>query len=314
MERINVISPDVTGPGRIGRVALADIVRRSARKFPEKTAIVDDTLRVTYAEFDADVDRLANALLAKGLRKGDRVATLCANSYRLAVAIFGIARAGLVWLPINFQLRPDDVDYILGHAEPRFAIVDDKIYAGALGAVLDARVSTLAIVSYDASVSSDRESFDDLLRAGDATEPDVDIDDRDVCQIMYTSGTTGRPKGVMHTHLSVFVAFLSNVIDFEIRSSDVSNVTLPLFHCGEHCLFGSLFVAGATAVMMRDVDAGALIETISRERLTLTLTLPPFYAAMLDHPALATSDISSLRLCVYGMMQMPEPVLRRLLV
>jgi long-chain acyl-CoA synthetase len=315
MERINAISPDVPGPGRIGRIALADIVRRSARKYPAKTAVVDGPTRSTYAELDADVDRLANALLGRGLRKGDRVATLCANSYQCIVALFGIQRAGLVWLPINHNLRPDDVAFILGHAEPRFAIVDDTLYAGPLRPVLDARfgASELALVPYDPSIAADRIAFEDLLREGSATEPEADIDERDVAQIMYTSGTTGRPKGVMHTHLSVYLALLSNVIDSEVRSSDVANVMLPLFHCAQHCSLGGVFVAGATAVVMRSVDPGRLIETIARERVTLALTLPPIYAAMLDHPARAENDLSSLRLCVYGMMQMPEHVLRRLI-
>ena len=313
MERTNRISPDVSGPGAIGRIAIADTVRRSARKFGEKTAIVDGDRRVSYAAFDADVDRLANALLARGLHAGDRVATFCSNSYACAVAIYAIQRAGLVWLPVNHNLRPDDVDYILGHAEPRFAIVDDAVLDGPLRATLEKHLPDLAIVRFAGGTTTPYVSFDDLLNQGSPADCGVRIDDRDVCQIMYTSGTTGRPKGVMHTHLSTFVAMLGNVIDFEMRSSDISNAVLPLYHCGMHTFFGAIVVSGAQAVMMRTVDPGALIETIARERVTVALTLPPFYAGMLDHPALAQNDISSLRLCVYGLMQMPEPALRRLI-
>ena len=124
----NPISPDVPGPGAIGRIALPDMVRRTARKHPQKIAVVDGPLRVSYAELEADISRLANALLARGLRSGDRVATLCANSYQLIVAMFGIQRAGLVWLPINHNLRADDVDFILGHAEPVFAFIIRSIH------------------------------------------------------------------------------------------------------------------------------------------------------------------------------------------
>jgi len=314
MEWTNTISPDVPGPGQIGRLVLPDIIRRSARKYPGKTAIVDGSRRASYASFDADVDRLANALLGRGLRRGDRVATLCANSYAYCVAMFGIQRAGLVWLPINQNLRPDDIDYIVGHAEPRFAIVDDPLYADPIGRVLDARLSAdqLAVVAYDSSLATECTIFDTLLAEGAANDPEVELADRDVCQIMYTSGTTGRPKGVMHSHLSVYAALFGNVIDFSIRASDVTNAMLPLFHCAQHCLIASVFLAGGTAVIMRTVDPGAFIEAIAREKMTFVLSLPPIYTAMLDHPALAANDISSLRLCVYGMMQVPEHALRRL--
>ncbi len=314
MEWINAISPDVPGPGSIGRIALPDMVRRSARKFGKKTAIVDGPLRSTYAEFDADIDRLANALVARGLRPGDRVATLCANSYQYAVAMFGIQRAALVWLPINQNLRPDDIDYIFGHAEPRFVIVDDTLYAGALRPAIDARFArdAIALVPYDPAVVSDHVRFDALLREGTATDPGVEIDGRDVCQIMYTSGTTGRPKGVMHSHVSVYLALLGNALDYGVGPDDVSNVMLPLFHCAQHCMTAGVFLTGGMAVMMRTVDPGVLIETIAREKITVVLSLPPIYAALLDHPKRAENDLSSLRLCVYGMMQMPEATLRRL--
>ncbi len=313
MDTVNLVSPDVPMPSRIGRIALADLVRRSARKTPEKTAVIDGSTRRTYAQLDADVDRLANALLARGGRKGERVATLCANSYPCIVAMFGIQRAGMVWLPVNHTLRADDIDFILGHAEPRFAFVDETFDAGAVRASLDARTEVLALVRYDVSGDARRPSFDTFLSESHPSEPLAEIDDRDVCQIMYTSGTTGRPKGVMHTHLSVYLALLGNVIDSEIRASDVSVVMLPLYHCAQHCSLGSLLVAGGTAVILRTMEPGAVIATIERERATLVLSLPPIYAAMLDHPALARSDLSSLRLCTYGMMQMPEPVLRRLI-
>jgi long-chain acyl-CoA synthetase len=315
MEWINAISPEVSGPGRIGRIALPDMVRRSTRKYPQKVAIVDGARRMTYAAFDADIDRLATALVGHGLRKGDRVATLGGNSYEYLVAMFGIQRAGLVWLPINHNLRPDDIAFVLDHAEPRFAIVDDALYAGPIGPVVDARLPAHAIATVSADhtrTGASRLHFDALLATGEARDPNVAIEDRDVCQIMYTSGTTGRPKGVMHSHLSVYVALLGNLVDYEMRAADISNAMLPLFHCAQHCMVAGAFLAGQTVVVMRSVDPGHLIETIAREKITVVLSLPPIYGAMLDHPARASHDLSSVRLCIYGMMQMPEHTLRRL--
>jgi len=313
IDRENAISPEVSGPGQIGRIALGDIVRRSARTRPNKTAIVDGARRATYAELDADVSRCANALLARGFTSGTRVATLATNSYALVVAMFGIQRAGLVWLPINHNLRADDVDYIFGHAEPAFAIVDEALYAGPLGAVIDARIGAAAIVASGSLPGARYPTFDAFISGASPIDPDVPIDDRDVAQIMYTSGTTGRPKGVMHTHLSVYLALLANAIEFEVRATDVGNAMLPLFHCAQHTLSAGMLLVGGTVVIMRTVDPGDFIRAIAAEKMTMVLSLPPIYGGMLDHPALAENDISSLRLCVYGMMQVPEPMLRRLI-
>ncbi len=301
------------GPGAIGRIALGDVIRRSARKYAGKVAVVDGPRRVNYAELDADVSRLANELLGRGLGRGDRVATLCANSYEYAVAMFGIQRAGLVWLPLNQNLSPNDVRWIVGHAEPRLVIIDDAIYAGPLGAVVDEGVGAAIVVRRNESLVSPYPSFEEALARNDGREPGVDIGDHDLAQIMYTSGTTGTPKGVMHSHLSVFSALLANVIDFEMRSSDIGNVMLPMFHCAQHTLVISLLAAGGTLVMMRSVDPAEFIRTVDREKVTVALSLPPIYGALLDHPERANHDLSSLRLCVYGMMQMPEASLRRLI-
>jgi long-chain acyl-CoA synthetase len=279
IDRENAISPEVSGPGQIGRIALGDIVRRSARTRPNKTAIVDGTLRATYAELDADVNRCANALLARGFAPGTRVATLQANSYALVVAMFAIQRAGLVWLPINHNLRPDDVDYIFGHAEPAFAFVDEALYAGPLGAVIDARIGAAAIAASGSLPGARYPTFDAFIADASPIDPDVPIGERDVAQIMYTSGTTGRPKGVMHTHLSVYLALLANAIEFEVRPTDVGNAMLPLFHCAQHTLSAGMLLVGGTVVIMRTVDPGDFIRTIAAEKMTMVLAYRRFTAA-----------------------------------
>ena len=119
----------VPGPGRIGRVAIGDLLKRAAARFPDRTALTDGTRRVTFTELERDANRFANYLVARGLKPGEKISTICNNSVELVKALFGIHRAGLVWVPVNTMLGPADMDYILDHAEVKFAIIDDNLHA-----------------------------------------------------------------------------------------------------------------------------------------------------------------------------------------
>ena len=121
----------VPGPGRIGRVAVGDLLKRAARRFPDRIALTDGARRVTFTELERDANRFANYLVQRGLKPGEKISTICNNSVEFVKALFGIHRAGLVWVPINTMLGPSDMDYILGHAEVRFALIDDNLHAQA---------------------------------------------------------------------------------------------------------------------------------------------------------------------------------------
>src|SRR3982075_3549402 len=119
----------VTGPGRIGRGAIGDLLKRAAARFPDRTAVTDGERRVTLTEIERDANRFANYLVARGLKPGEKISTICNNSVEFVKALFGIHRAGLVWVPVNTMLGPADMDYILDHAEVRFAVIDDMLHA-----------------------------------------------------------------------------------------------------------------------------------------------------------------------------------------
>ena len=119
----------VPGPGRIGRVAIGDLLKRAATRFPDRVALTDGPRRVTFTELERDANRFANYLVARGFKPGDKISTINNNSVEFVKALFGIHRAGLVWVPINTMLGPSDMDYILDHAEVRFALIDDNLHA-----------------------------------------------------------------------------------------------------------------------------------------------------------------------------------------
>ncbi|RCX09693.1 AMP-binding protein [Extensimonas vulgaris] len=306
------VTQGVPPPGAIARVAIGDFLRRSAARDPHKTVFVLGKQRMSYGEFNDQVTRCANALLAQGLTRGDRVATLCNNSLEFLIAMFGIHRAGLIWVPINTGLGLEDVRYILEHSEARFVLVDAALFARPeLRDLLQAQPGRGWVLEGEGSGSFS--AFAPAIAAQSAIETEVELHDRDVAQIMYTSGTTGRPKGVMQSHLSVVMAAMNNAIEFGLWRDAVNIAVLPLFHCAQHTLMCGVLAAGGTVIVMRAFDPGAVLDAIENERVTFLIGLPLMHQAILDHPSRPGRDLSSLRMCVYAMAPMPETLLRRLI-
>ena len=304
----------VPGPGAIGRVAIGDILRRTARRHPNRVCVSDGPRRATYAEIERDANRFANALLARGLKPGDKVSTFTNNSVDMVKALFGMHRAGLVWVPINTMLPPQEVDYILDHAGVRFVLIDDYIYAQGpqremlqkrgldlMGVNLAGQCGPLGLAEFNAALDGQPE-----------TEPDVEIGDRDLAMIIYTSGTTSRPKGAMHGHLAVVMAAMSNAVERGTTRDDGITGQLPLFHCAGHILLLTQMVVGARMALMRGFDPVVAMETIQREKLTTLVGIPLMYQAILDHPRRGDHDLSSLQFCIYAMAPMGRPMLERI--
>jgi long-chain acyl-CoA synthetase len=303
----------VAGPGQIGRVAIGDLLKRAARRFPERIAVTDGDRRVTYTELERDANRFANYLVSRGLKPGEKISTICNNSIEFVKALFGIHRAGLVWVPINTMLGPSDMDYILGHAEVRFALIDDNLHAQPdRRAALQARgIDLIAIDLTGTAESAGLENFNEMLEGRSEIEPEIEINDRDLAMIIYTSGTTSRPKGAMHCHLAVVMAVMSNCIEMQLSRDDGITGQFPIFHCAGHVLLLSYLSVGGRMSLMRGFDPVVCMEAIVRDKLTVFPGLPLMYQAILDHPRRRDYDLSGLRCCIYTMAPMSRPLLER---
>ncbi|BEP70286.1 MULTISPECIES: class I adenylate-forming enzyme family protein [unclassified Variovorax] len=302
---------------RIARIALGDVIHRSTRRFGARTALIEGEHRMSYSELDAASNRFAHHLLGLGLASGERVAMLCNNSIEMVVALLGIQKAGLVWVPINTALAVDAIGYILEHAEVRHLVIDTVLHAKPeLRQLLDtAGVSPLLCVLDGDTPPPGVPTVAQAIAQGPATLPDVAIDTNQLALIMYTSGTTGRQKGVMHSHASVHSVLQSNMLEWGGGPAhhDVWSNVLPLFHCGQHTVLMSALAVGGTNVILRGFDPGAMLAAIERHRITVTVGLPMMYGALLAHPQRESRDLSSLRLCVYAMAPMSRTLLLRLL-
>src|SRR6202171_1903624 len=246
----------VPGPGRIGRVAIGDLLKRAAARFPDRVALTDGARRVTFTEIERDANRFANYLVARGLKPGEKISTICNNSVEFVKALFGIHRAGLVWVPINTMLGPADMGYILDHAEVRFALIDDNLHAQAdrRAALTRRGIDLIAVDLTGAPAAQGLENFNDLIEGQSEVEPDIDSDDRDLAMIIYTSGTTSRPKGAMHCHLAVVMAVMRNAIEMHLDRNDGVTGQFPLFHCAGHVLLLRYLSVGGRMALMRGFD------------------------------------------------------------
>ena len=295
----------------INRVAIGDSLRRAAARQPHKVALIEGQRRISYSELDQQCNRFANYLLQSGLKKGDAVATLCLNSSDLLIAAYGIAKAGMVWVPINVMLAGAQLQYILTHVEAKLVIADDELLMRARNdvAAVCPRMLVLPIAGLPVPAG---ESFIEALQGQTADEPVVEIHERDIAQIMYTSGTTAHPKGVAVSHLGVYVATLANIIEMDVRCEDVGAAVMPIFHCAQHSLVASFLHRGATVVVLRRFEPEAYMRGVAEHRLSWIFLLPAMYRVILDHPARKTIDLSSLRYCLYAMQPMDRETLLRL--
>ncbi|WP_395657337.1 acyl-CoA synthetase [Nocardioides sp.] len=296
---------------------LGDLPRRTARRVPDKLAIVDGPTRLTFAELDAVVDATAAALADAGLAPGDRLALLCHNSWQFAVLDFACARAGVVLVPVNFMLGGEEVAFILDHSGARAFVVEDALVPVAERALAASAgtVERCAVVRLAGPGSDVPDGWVDLQEwlEHDGTPPDVVLGDDDPVRMMFTSGTESRPKGALLSSRSLLWQYVSCAIDGSMSADDVELHTLPLYHCAQlDCFLGVDVYLGATSVILPGPDPAAILRAIEEHRVTKFFAPPTVWIGLLRHPDFDNADLSSLRKGYYGASPMPVEVLREI--
>ena len=301
---------------RAQRNGIGDLLWRSAERFPDKTAIVYRNIRQSYAQLDETVNRMANALTERGIRKGDRVALLSHNNHGFVVVFFAAARIGAILVPINFMLNATEVAYILGHAKPVAMVVEDDLLPVAESALHIAGVDVLTrgvILEASATPPGGWQSVADWMLHANARSPDIDIDDDDPVNILYTSGTESRPKGATLSSRNFITQYLSQIVDGEMSTEDVEVHALPLFHCAQlHVFLVPDIYIGATSIVLPGADPAAILSAVEAERATKLFCPPTVWIALLRHPDFERRDLSSLRKGYYGASIMPVEVIKEL--
>ena len=281
------------------------VLRRSAGRVPDRTALVFADRSWTYAELDAAVSRAAGALVGLGLAKGERVAVYGKNSDAYLIAFLACCRAGLVHVPINDALRGEELSYLLTQSGAAAGLVDPLLrkdfdeVAGDLRAVLALRDEPGSLLERSAT--------------GPVPEGRPDVADTDLAQLIYTSGTTSRPKGAMMTHRAIVHEYLSCIVALDFQGSDVPLHSMPLYHTAQmHVFLMPCLAVGATNHLIETPDIPEILRRVEAERITGLFLAPTVWVPLSNHPDLSTRDLTSLRKAFYGASIMPVPVLQRL--
>lgn len=286
---------------------LGDIARKGARIHAGREAVVFEGTRLTYRELDLRVNRLANVLVGLGLANGERVAVLADNGHKWLEVYLAAAKAGLVTVPINSRLAPDEMRDILDDSGTALVLAGDGYEE--TSAKLRATARTVRTW-----VGLDRElgglEYEALLRQARDVDPAVPVAENDLAILMYTGGTTGTPKGAMLSHRNLLSMMFCSTQQMGITKHDVTCMCLPLFHISFWPAFCHLLVGGKV-VVVRKPTVGAVVNAIQEERCTHVNAVPTLYNWMLEAPEAKDVDVSSLRLMTYAGSPIPEEVLRR---
>ena len=270
---------------------------RSAGVYPDKTAIVHGAQRWTYAEFARDAQRLARGLRASGVEPGDRVACLLPNVPAMLHAHFGVPLAGAVLVAVNTRLSAEEVRYILDHSGATVLVVDSALLS-AVDPIRESLATVREIVVHvdaegpDAGASVEGATYDDLLERGNEGEdlPWAVDDERGTISINYTSGTTGKPKGVQYHHRGAYLNSLGEIIQSYHDPATVYLWTLPMFHCNGWCTPWGITAIGGTHVCLREVRGDAIWALIGEHRVTHLNGAPTVVTTIMNAAEARTLD------------------------
>ncbi len=290
---------------------IGDVYRRNVALHGDKPAfIMPDGRSRSFAEVCDRATRLGNALLARGLKHGDRVGILSRNRIEYIEA-YGVSAAGLIALPLNWRLAPRELQLVLENAEPAALIIDPAFLP-----VVDELRAALPFVHCFLALdeaAAGYERYEDLVASGSPQPSGVAVSPDATACLLYTSGTTGAPKGAELTHRGLLLNCASAIAEMlQLTAADVTLAPMPFFHVGGmwYHLFPS-FAAGCTTVIMPQFDPQGVLALMARHRVTNTHLVPTMIHALLEQPNIGEFDLSDLRFMYYAASSMPTETLKR---
>jgi fatty-acyl-CoA synthase len=300
---------NITGGTPSGSSTVGAVLERSARRFPDRTALLFEDRRWTYAELNTAVGRVAAALLDRGLRHGDRVAAFGKNSDAFLLLYLGCARAGLIHVPVNFNSTGPELAYLLSQSEPSAVFADADMVPA-----IDAIAGALPEMQRGLLRGDGPDCVLGWAQAADgAVHAESGVTDSDLVQLLYTSGTTSAPKGAMLTHRALVHEYASCLVALDMSADDVPLHALPLYHSAQmHVFLMPGLAIGATNHLVAAPNLDDILERVPREGITSLFFPPTVWIGLANHPGLAEADLSSLQRAYYGASIMPVPILQQL--
>jgi long-chain acyl-CoA synthetase len=283
------------------------VLRTHAAERPEQVALRAGDRVWTYPELHAESARVANALLAAGVAPQERVAFLDRNVPEYFTLLFGAAMINGVTLAVNWRLAAPEMEYILNHAQAKVLFVGAEF----LGHLAEMKLETVEQIVVMTGDPGGYTAYEDWIAGHSTEDPAVGCDVEDVCYQLYTSGTTGLPKGVELTHRNLMTALYQGAVDWNLASDSVVLVAMPLFHIAGSGWGVGGFVLGAEQVLVYELDPTEVLRLIETHRVTNSLFVPAVLQILSAFPGVEKTDFSSLRAIVYGASPISEEVLVR---
>ena len=279
-------------------------LRLNAIKYPQKTAVVDGMRRINYTQLDERTNRLANALIKQGIKKGDKVGILMCNCQEFIEAIFGISKAGAISVPLNYRSVGRELEYLINNSDTEAIILGEEF--------IEITTSVLpqcplleegnCIVVGDKTAQNGMIPYEEFLQKGSSQEPKIPIVERDPFTICYTSGTTGRPKGAVISHRARVLLYFCCAVEFGVSDEDIYLCFGPLYHHGATNGATRVIWVGGKVVIMRAFDAQEALRLIEKEKVTIGFIVPTMTNFILNLPdeEKAKYDVSSIRVLTSG--------------
>jgi fatty-acyl-CoA synthase len=287
-----------------------DWMGRRALSSPHKTAIIDgDTGEsLTYRELNDRATRLANHLRHRcGVRSGDRVAVLAMNRSEILEAFFAVSKLTAILVPLNYRLTQSELQYIIEDCEPSVLLYESEFASTAQS--LSEQLSIQNSLSFDGP----EENYEQALAAAGVAAVEEEFDPEMSALIIYTSGTTGRPKGALLSHRMLTWNSINTTISWDIASTDITSVHMPLFHTGGfNVLTLPLLHVGGTVVILRTFEVAKVLEALEKHRCTLFFGVPTIFQMMLEAPPFETTDLSAMRYFISGGASCPVPLIEEI--
>lgn len=276
---------------------------------PDRDCIVFEGKRWTFHQVSERVSRLANGLSGLGVKREDRVGILQVNCPQYVESYFAVAKLGGIFVPLNFRAKAEELRYMILNAEVKVLLVGDRYLE-----MVDGILPELPMVQQCVLIESTklgRKNYEELIRSSSSDEVMVEVGDEDIAILMYTSGTTGRPKGVPLKH-SAFVRYVLDNVDPASPEVEERNLlTVPLYHvAGMQAMLAAIY-GGRTLVIMRQFEVKEWMETVQREKVTRAMLVPTMLKRVIEDPDFSQYDLSSLRVVTYGAAPMPFEVISK---
>lgn len=292
----------------------ARILNKNATYYPDAPAVVDGERRLTFKELDQRVRRLISVFRSLGVEKGERIAILAYNCQEYLECMHACERGGFVCVPLNWRLDPDNIAFILNHSESKVL----TIHGSLLNLILPVKEQLPRVQHVLAFGSQEIQTLPEWIEpyesSLEAVKPDhsaPEISEKDLAYIIYSSGTTGLPKGVMFNQRMQLEAAKTFISELGLKQSDITLNVMPLFHSGGHTMASAISYVAGTNIMMEKFDAAKVLQTISTEKVSVIHLVPTMLASLLEVPHIEEYDLRSLRTIFYAASPISLSLLRK---